>query len=382
MNRTSTPTIQLCQNLVQRPSVTPNDHGCQQLLSQRLSGLGFEIEHLRFEDVDNLWARYGTYGPLFVFAGHTDVVPTGPENEWSVPPFSASIQDGMIIGRGSADMKGSIAAFITALERLLKTKKKMNGSIALLITSDEEGPAINGTVKVIEALKLRQETINWCLVGEPTSTSRLGDTIKNGRRGSLNGKLTIQGKQGHVAYPHLTTNPIHKAIPALQELCETKWNHQNQFFPATCFQISNISAGTGATNVSPGTVELLFNFRFSTEVTEIELQNRVASILNKHNLTFDIEWSLAGNPFLTHPAELTKAAENAIKKICGYETTLSTSGGTSDGRFIAPTGAQVIELGPLNSTIHQIDECVSCSDLDQLSEVYQSILEALLLSHK
>ncbi len=378
MKRNHNPTIDLCQQLVQRPSVTPNDHGCQKLLSEHLSVLGFNIENMRFKDVDNLWARYGTEGPLFVFAGHTDVVPTGPEEKWSLPPYGAVIKDGKMYGRGTADMKGSIAAFITALERFFAKQPTIVGSVALLITSDEEGPALNGTVKVIDTLEQRSEKIDWCLVGEPTSSKKLGDVIKNGRRGSLNARLNIHGIQRHIAYPHHAGNPIHRAMPALDELCVTEWDQGNAFFPATSFQISNINAGTGATNVTPGIVDILFNFRFSTEVTSTKLQNRVENIMDKHNLDYKIEWTLSGNPFLTEPAELINAAEKAISKIGGYSTTLSTSGGTSDGRFIAPTGAQVIELGPLNSSIHQIDENISCTDLDKLSTIYETILQELL----
>ncbi len=379
MIKQSSQTIQLCKDLVQRPSVTPDDKDCQQIIANRLQKAGFTVETLRFEDVDNMWARFGNTSPLLVFAGHTDVVPTGPQEQWTHPPFSADIINNMLYGRGAADMKGSIAAFITATERCLEKHDSLTGSIGFLITSDEEGPAINGTVKVIETLEEREEKIDWCLVGEPTSTRKLGDIIKNGRRGSLNADLTIHGTQGHIAYPHLADNPIHRAMPALKELCATKWDQGNECFPATQFQISNINSGTGVTNVIPGTLALKFNFRFSTEVTAKQLEYRVEHILDDHGLSYNIKWSLSGNPFLTQPAELTNAAENAIEKICGYKPELSTSGGTSDGRFIAPTGAQVIELGPVNASIHQIDEHVSCADLDTLSEVYETILEKLLL---
>lgn len=373
------PTVQLCQDLVRRASTTPEDLGCQTMLAERLEKLGFQIEHMRFGDVENLWARLGNEGPLLVFAGHTDVVPTGPEEDWDLAPFDATIHDGMLYGRGAADMKGSIAAFITALERFTKTHSELQGSIALLITSDEEGPATNGTVKVIEALDARAEKLDWCLVGEPTSSKTLGDVIKNGRRGSLNADLTIFGKQGHIAYPHLAKNPIHITMPAITELTNIEWDRGNEFFPATSFQISNMNSGTGVTNVIPGTIDVKFNFRFSTEVTAVQLQERVESVLKKHNLNYSIKWSLSGNPFLTEPGVLTHAAQKAIRKVTGTQTELSTSGGTSDGRFIATTGAQVIELGPLNATIHQVNEHVSIQDLDDLSLIYENILEVLMV---
>lgn len=372
-------TIDLALELVSRPSVTPDDQGCQELLAQRLQSLGFAIEHMRFEDVDNLWARRGNASPLFVFAGHTDVVPTGPLEKWSVHPFKPEIVDGHLFGRGSADMKGSIAAMLTACERFINKHPDHKGSIAFLITSDEEGPSINGTVKVVETLESRNEKIDWCLVGEPTSTSKLGDVVKNGRRGSLSGNLRIRGQQGHVAYPHLADNPIHKAAPALAELAATEWDQGNEFFPPTTFQISNIHGGTGATNVIPGELEVLFNLRFSTEVTDAILKQRIEAILDKHGLDYDLQWNLSGNPFLTPAGELVDATCKAIKTVCGYETELSTSGGTSDGRFIAPTGSQVLELGPLNATIHKINEHVSVEHLDLLSATYEQIMENLLL---
>lgn len=374
------PTIQLCQDLIQKASTTPEDVGCQIMLAERLERLGFNIEHMPFDDVDNLWARLGTEGPLLVFAGHTDVVPTGPVENWDIAPFEAKIQDGMLYGRGAADMKGSIAAFVTALERFAETQQgQLKGSIALLITSDEEGPAINGTVRVIETLNARTEKIDWCLVGEPSSTETLGDIIKNGRRGSLNADLTIFGKQGHIAYPHLATNPIHIAMPAIVELTNIEWDRGNEFFPATSFQISNLNSGTGVTNVIPGSIEMKFNFRFSTELTSTQLSNQVEDVLKKYGLNYAIKWSLSGNPFLTEPGELTHAAQSAIREVTGTETQLSTSGGTSDGRFIATTGAQVIELGPLNATIHQVNEHVSVQDLDNLSLIYEKMLETLLV---
>ncbi|MEZ5538037.1 MAG: succinyl-diaminopimelate desuccinylase [Thiolinea sp.] len=373
------PTLELTKALIARPSVTPDDQGCQTLLTERLTPLGFTAEHLHFGDVENIWLRRGTEGPVLCFAGHTDVVPTGPLESWDSHPFEPEVRDGMLYGRGAADMKGSIAAFTIACENFVSTHPEHKGSIALLITSDEEGPAVNGTVKVIETLEARNEKIDWCLVGEPSSKSRLGDVIKNGRRGSLNGKLTVFGKQGHVAYPQLAENPIHRIAPALAELADTAWDQGNDFFPATTFQISNLNAGTGATNVIPGKVEALINFRFSTELTEQAIRQRTESILDKHQLNYQLDWSLSGQPFLTAAGELVAASVQAIKEITGHDTELSTSGGTSDGRFIAPTGAQVLELGPLNATIHQINESVSVSDLDTLTGIYQKILEQLLL---
>ncbi|MFW1676736.1 succinyl-diaminopimelate desuccinylase [Pontibacter sp. JAM-7] len=378
MSHPHSATIELAMELINRRSVTPEDAGCQELMIERLEALGFKIERLPFEEVSNFWARRGDSGPLFCFAGHTDVVPTGPEKNWQYPPFEALIDQGMLCGRGAADMKGSLAAFITALERFIANHPEHDGSIALLITSDEEGPWVNGTVRVVEHLEARNEKITWCVVGEPSSTSQVGDVIKNGRRGSLGGKLVIHGVQGHVAYPHLVKNPIHMAAPALAELSTEIWDDGNEFFPPTSFQISNINAGTGATNVVPGDVEILFNFRFSTEVTADELKNRVRDILDKHQLEWGIDWTLSGNPFLTPRGDLVDACESAIRAITGRETELSTSGGTSDGRFIAPTGAQVVELGPINATIHKVDERVSCENLDTLSGLYENILARLL----
>ncbi len=373
-----TPTVELAIELIRRRSVTPDDAGCQRLLAKRLFALGFNIEHLRFGEVDNLWARLGTEGPLFAFAGHTDVVPAGPEEQWQSPPFEPTLRNGFLHGRGAADMKGSIAAMTTACERFLAGKKQPAGSIAFLITSDEEGPATDGTVKVVEHLENRGEKIDWCLVGEPSCTNELGDTIKNGRRGSLGGRLRVKGVQGHIAYPHLAQNPIHAALPALTELCAIEWDRGNEFFPPTSFQISNIRAGTGATNVIPGEMEVVFNFRFSTEVTDTELRQQVKTILGAHGLEYELEWTLSGQPFLTPAGKLVDAARTAIHEITGIEPQLSTSGGTSDGRFIAPTGAQVLELGPLNATIHKIDEAVGIEDLEQLSAIYQKILVNLL----
>jgi succinyl-diaminopimelate desuccinylase len=371
-------TLLLAQKLIQQPSVTPEDACCQEIMMAHLEPLGFKGETMQFEEVTNLWARKGTTGPVLAFAGHTDVVPTGPLDKWTFPPFDAHIDNGMLHGRGAADMKGSLAAFITACERFIANHPDHKGSIAYLITSDEEGPAKNGTVKVVETLEARNEKMDWCLVGEPSSTKVLGDVIKNGRRGSLNGKLIINGKQGHVAYPHLARNPIHLVTPALNELCSIEWDQGNAFFPATSFQITNIQSGTGATNVIPGQLELLFNFRFSTELTAEQIKLQVHKILDKHALTYELEWNLTGEPFLTEAGPLVDAAVKAIRRIKGIETELSTSGGTSDGRFIAPTGAQVLELGPLNATIHQIDEHVSIQDLDDLSTIYEAILIELL----
>jgi len=371
-------TLDLAIDLISRPSVTPEDAGCQALMADRLAVLGFRNESLRFEDVDNLWARRGDSGPLFCFAGHTDVVPTGPREKWQSDPFRPEIRDGLLYGRGAADMKGSLAAMITATERFLARHPDHRGSIAFLITSDEEGPSVNGTVKVVEALEARNEKIDWCLVGEPSSTRQVGDVVKNGRRGSLGCVLRVKGIQGHVAYPHLASNPIHSAAPALAELTATEWDRGNEFFPETTLQISNIHAGTGASNVIPGVCEVTFNLRYSTEQTHEALCERIEGIFDRHGLDYDIQWNLSGRPFLTPRGELIVAAQLAIAAVAGFETELSTAGGTSDGRFIAPTGAQVLELGPLNATIHQIDECVAVADLDRLSAMYERILKQLL----
>ncbi|MEN8170162.1 MAG: succinyl-diaminopimelate desuccinylase [Pseudomonadota bacterium] len=372
------PTTELAQALISRSSITPDDADCQALLCERLSTLGFVCEPLRFGEVDNLWARRGSSGPIFCFAGHTDVVPTGPEEKWQHPPFSATLSDGKIHGRGAADMKGSIAAFVTACERFIANHPEHTGSISLLITSDEEGPAVDGTVKVIDTLEARAEKIDWCLVGEPTSTARVGDVVKNGRRGSLSGYLTVKGIQGHVAYPHLARNPVHQAAPALAELTTIEWDQGNEHFPPTSFQIANINAGTGASNIIPGEIEVMFNFRFSTEQTEAGLREKVEALLDRHSLEYEIRWALSGNPFLTEGGKLLEATTAAIESVCGYTPEVNTAGGTSDGRFIAPTGAQVLELGPLNATIHKVNECVSAADLDTLSTVYEQILIQLL----
>ncbi len=378
LSMTASPTLDLSLQLLRQPSVTPIDHNCQNMMAKRLEQVGFAIENMRFDDVDNLWARKGTSAPLFCFAGHTDVVPTGNLDAWNSDPFIPEIRDGKLYGRGSADMKTALAAMVVATERFVAKHPDHNGSIAYLITSDEEGPSINGTVKVIETLEARQEKITWCLVGEPSSTHRLGDIVKNGRRGSLNAKVNVIGKQGHVAYPHLAINPIHLAASAIAELCDTVWDQGNEYFPATTFQISNIHSGTGATNVIPSDMQLLFNFRYSTEVTAEQLKARALEILDRHGVQYEIEWTLSGLPFLTPVGELVNAAKTAILNVTGHETELSTSGGTSDGRFIAPTGAQVLELGVLNATIHQINEHVNVDDLEPLAEIYEQILENLL----
>ena len=374
----SSETLELSLQLLRQPSVTPVDHHCQNIIAERLKAIGFEIEPMRFADVDNLWARRGSQAPVFCFAGHTDVVPTGHLDAWHSDPFLPEIRDGKLYGRGSADMKTAIAAMVVASERFVAKHPNHKGSIAFLITSDEEGPSINGTVKVIETLEARQEKMTWCLVGEPSSTHTLGDVIKNGRRGSLNAKLTVKGKQGHVAYPHLAINPIHTASQALAELCNTVWDEGNAYFPATSFQISNIQAGTGATNVVPGHMQVLMNWRYSTEVTAQDLQARTLEILDRHEVDYDVEWTFSGLPFLTPVGELVNAATQAIQDVTGTQAQLSTSGGTSDGRFIAPTGAQVLELGVLNATIHQINEHVDVADLEPLAEIYEKILEKLL----
>lgn len=371
-------TLELTKDLINRESVTPEDAGCQEMMANILKPLGFEIEDLTFADTKNIWARRGTQGPLFCFAGHTDVVPSGPAQNWQTPPFVATEKEGYIHGRGAADMKGSLAAMLVATENFVKANPEHTGSIAFLITSDEEGPFINGTTKVIDTLEARNEKITWCLVGEPSSTNEVGDIVKNGRRGSLTGDLLVKGIQGHVAYPHLARNPIHESTLALAELANTQWDKGNDSFPATSFQISNINGGTGAGNVIPGELKICFNFRFSTEVTDQQLITKVTQVLDAHKLDYDIDWTFNGQPFLTDSGKLVEATQQAIKQCTGRDTLLSTAGGTSDGRFIAPTGAQVIELGPVNATIHKIDECVKIDDLDILADIYQDILQRLL----
>ncbi len=370
--------IDVAKNLINRRSVTPEDAGCQDYMKAWLDESGFTHEDMVFEDTTNLWSRRGSEGPLLCFAGHTDVVPSGPEDAWQTPPFVATEKDGYLHGRGAADMKGSLAAMMVATRRFVADYPNHKGSIAYLITSDEEGPFINGTTRVIDTLEARNEKITWCIVGEPSSTNQVADVVKNGRRGSLTGDLTVKGIQGHVAYPHLARNPVHDAAPALTELSQSHWDNGNDFFPPTSFQISNINAGTGAGNVIPGTCKVCFNFRFSAEVTDQQLIERVTTILDKHNLDYDIDWTFNGQPFLTDSGALVEATQAAISSVTGRETELSTAGGTSDGRFIAPTGAQVVELGPVNATIHKIDECVSMKDLETLTEIYYAMMVKLL----
>lgn len=370
-------TLELAEELIRRKSVTPEDAGCQPLIAERLEKTGFRAEPLRFEEVDNLWITHGEGSPLFVFLGHTDVVPTGLPEKWTSPPFQPAIRDGMLYGRGAADMKGSVAAMVTALERFIAANPDHKGTIGMLLTSDEEGPSVNGTRKVVEHLAANGIRIDWCLVGEPSSVETLGDVIKNGRRGTLGAVLTVQGIQGHVAYPHLADNPVHKLAPALAELCNTTWDEGNEFYPPTTFQVSNINAGTGADNVIPGHVDVMFNFRFSTESTHEELQQRTEAVLEKHGLQYDIDWKLSGEPFLTPRGKLLDTVCECVREITGKDPQLSTAGGTSDGRFIAPAGAEVVELGPVNATIHKINECVKAEDLDVLSELYESIVRKL-----
>ena len=371
-------TFELACQIMARPSVTPDDAGCCDIFAERLEALGFAIEFIKRNGVTNLWARRGTAKPLFVFAGHTDVVPTGPLEKWTSPPFAPAVRDGMLYGRGAADMKSSLAAALTATEAFIAANPEHSGSIAFLLTSDEEGDATDGTVAVVEALKARGETLDYCIIGEPTSVDTLGDMIKNGRRGSLSGKLTVQGIQCHIAYPHLGKNPIHLAAPAIAELAATEWDQGNEYFPPTTWQISNIHGGTGATNVIPGSVEIKFNFRFSTASTVEGLQQRLRGILDHHGLDYDIDWTLGARPFLTGRGPLADAASVAIREICGIETELSTTGGTSDGRFIAEICQQLLEIGPVNATSHKIDECIAVDSLPKLSAIYRHILGTLL----
>ena len=372
-------TLDFARNLIRQPSLTPDDAGCQDLIAEALQPAGFKAEFLTYGEVRNVWLRRGQVDPLLVFAGHTDVVPTGPIEQWHYPPFSATVQDGILHGRGAADMKGSLAAMVTACQQFVVNHPNHRGSIALLITSDEEGPANNGTVKVVEMLCDREEIIDWCVVGEPTSREQTGDVIKNGRRGSLGGKLTIQGVQGHVAYPHLADNPIHRAAEIVTRLTAQTWDEGNEFFPPTTFQVSNLNSGTGASNVIPAQAELDFNLRYSPESSVESIKERVNTVCQQVWTDYEIDWSRPNLPFQTQPGELVDAVSTAIYAVPGHTPDLSTEGGTSDGRFIAPTGAQVIELGPVNRTIHQINEQVAVADLETLAIIYQKILENLLL---
>lgn len=371
-------TLTLTQQLIAYRSLTPLDEGCLPLISARLAAIDFKIEMMRHGNVDNLWARRGKSDPLLCFAGHTDVVPTGPVDKWHSDPFTPTIRDGLLYGRGAADMKGSLAAFVTSIEKFVAAHPQHTGSIALLLTSDEEGVAVDGTVRVVQALQARGEKMDYCIVGEPTSVAKIGDTIKNGRRGSLSGTLTVKGIQGHIAYPHLVKNPIHLAAPAIAELAAVEWDKGNEYFPATSWQISNIHGGTGATNVVPGTVEIEFNFRFSTASTVQALKDKTHAILDKYGLSYDLIWVLSGKPYLTPRGKLVDAISTAIEKITGITTELSTTGGTSDGRFIADICPQVVEFGPLNATIHKLNECVAVADLDTLSEIYYATMVNLL----
>lgn len=370
--------ITVAKNLIARESVTPEDAGCQQMMAETLSQLGFNIESMVFEDTTNMWARKGNAKPVFCFAGHTDVVPPGELSHWHTPPFEPVIHNGMLYGRGAADMKGSLAAMLVATEKFVNDYPDHQGSIAYLITSDEEGPFINGTTRVIDTLEARNEKIDHCIVGEPSSSHHIGDVIKNGRRGSISGELLIKGKQGHVAYPDHVKNPIHLASPALAELSQLHWDHGNDYFPETSFQLTNIHSGTGATNVVPANLTAFFNLRYSTELNDQLIIDKVVSILDKHQLDYEIKWTFNGKPFITEPGVLLDSAIDAIKKVTTNTPLLSTSGGTSDGRFIAPTGAEVIELGPCNATIHQINECVACEDLIQLVDIYYHTLVNVL----
>ncbi|MCT8467065.1 succinyl-diaminopimelate desuccinylase [Chromohalobacter canadensis] len=375
----ASPTLALAFELLRRRSVTPDDAGCQALMIARLEQLGFHVERLRIGEVDNFWATRGDSGPMLMFAGHTDVVPTGPESDWEYPPFEPCIDaTGMLCGRGAADMKGSLAAMITAVEDFLAAHPSHPGRLGFLITADEEGPAVHGTRAVVEHLRERGIAPDYCIVGEPSSSERLGDTLKNGRRGSLGGVLRVKGIQGHVAYPHLARNPVHEATPALAALAAEHWDAGNDFFPATSFQISNLQAGTGATNVIPGQLEVVFNFRFSTEVTAEALKARTAEILNDFALDYTLDWTLNGEPFLTAGGALVDATVASVEDMLGYRPQLSTGGGTSDGRFVATLGAQVIELGPTNATIHKVDERICAADLETLSRLYTTIMQRLL----
>lgn len=370
--------INLAQNLIRRPSISPDDQGCQQMIAERLANLGFEIEWMNFGKTTNLWAKHGSTKPLVAFAGHTDVVPTGDESQWQYAPFSAEIVGDMLYGRGAADMKGSLAAMIVAAEEYVKTNPNHKGTIAFLITSDEEAAAKDGTTKVVDALMARGELIDYCMVGEPSSSQTLGDIVKNGRRGSITGNLYIQGIQGHVAYPHLAENPVHKAAPFLTELTQYQWDKGNEFFPPTSLQIANIQAGTGSNNVIPGELYVQFNLRYCTEVTDEMIKDKVVEMLQKHDLKYRIEWNLSGKPFLTKPNKLVKAVVDSLEQVVGITPKLDTGGGTSDARFIALMGGEVVELGSLNATIHKVNECVSIPDLVTLGDVYKQMLIHLL----
>ncbi len=373
-----TATLALTEDLLRRPSVSPEDHGCLEVIAARLEPLGFRIERLNFGPVGNLWARRGDEGPVLCFAGHTDVVPTGPREEWRTDPFEPVIRDGILYGRGAADMKSGLAAMVTAMERFVARHPHQHGSLAVLFTSDEEGPSVDGTRRVMEVLEARGEKIDWCIVGEPTSQDFLGDTIKVGRRGSLSGRLTVHGVQGHIAYPQLADNPVHGFAPAMAELVSAPWDSGNEFFQPTSFQISNVSAGTGAPNVIPGEMKVRFNLRFSTEQTVEQLQRRVIGILDRHRVNYSLEWFVSGLPFLTRPGVLTETVGRAVREVTGRTPAYSTTGGTSDGRFIAPTGAQVVEFGVANGTIHKVNECVRIADIEQLSRAYERMMELLL----
>jgi len=378
MNAGASPTLALTRELIARRSLTPDDAGCQALLESRLVPLGFRCETLQSNGVTNLWARRGTRGPLVCLAGHTDVVPTGPLDAWHSDPFVPTMRDGYLYGRGAADMKGSLAAFVTAIERFLADHPEPQGSIAVLVTSDEEGPSVDGTVKVVERLAARGERIDYCVVGEPSSVDALGDMIKNGRRGTLSGTLIVKGVQGHIAYPHLARNPIHLAAPVLAELAQTVWDSGNEYFPPTSWQCSNIHAGTGATNVIPGTLEVMFNFRHTPDSTRESLVQRFEDIVRRHGVDCEIRWTGSGKPFLTRRGRLVDAATEAIRSVTGRVPELSCTGGTSDGRFIADICPEVVELGPVNATIHKLDERVLVSDLEPLADIYRGILERLL----
>ncbi|NOH30006.1 succinyl-diaminopimelate desuccinylase [Vibrio mediterranei] len=375
---TDSPVLALAKDLISRESVTPEDADCQKVMIERLEKLGFEIEVMVFEDTTNFWARKGSEAPLFAFAGHTDVVPAGPREQWHTPPFEPTIIDGHLHGRGAADMKGSLACMIVAVERFIEQNPNHKGSIAFLITSDEEGPFINGTTRVVDTLMERNELIDMCIVGEPSSTLAVGDVVKNGRRGSITGDLKVKGIQGHVAYPHLANNPVHQALPALAELAATKWDEGNDFFPPTSFQIPNLHSGTGATNVIPGEFDVQFNFRFSTELTDEDIKQRVHSTLDLHGLDYELKWTLSGHPFLTDKGNLLDAVVDAVEEVNHKKPELLTTGGTSDGRFIARMGTQVVELGPVNATIHKVNECVNITDLEKLTDMYEKTLFNLL----